>query len=93
MGKLKEKLINNLTSEELDDLMGDTAFDFVEYMAPQLETQSIEDVNDSIKPKYSDGDIEDVIKKLNDGSGYSHKLFQMFLSELKSVYLSKMGHE
>lgn len=32
MGKLKEKLLNNLTPEEMDERFGLSAFEFVEYM-------------------------------------------------------------
>jgi len=32
MGKLKEKLLNNLTEDELDDMFGISSFDYVEYM-------------------------------------------------------------
>jgi 3-keto-L-gulonate-6-phosphate decarboxylase len=32
MGKLKEKLLNNLTDEEMDDIFGISSFEYVEYM-------------------------------------------------------------
>ena len=32
MGKLKEKLLNNLTNEEMDDIFGVSSFEYVEYM-------------------------------------------------------------
>ena len=32
MGKLKEKLLNNLTPEEMDERFGLSAFEYVEYM-------------------------------------------------------------
>lgn len=32
MGKLKEKLLNNLTPEEQDEMFGISAFEYVEYM-------------------------------------------------------------
>jgi hypothetical protein len=32
MGKLKEKLLNNLTDEEMDDIFGVSSFEYVEYM-------------------------------------------------------------
>jgi len=32
MGKLKEKLLNNLTPEEMDERFGISAFEYVEYM-------------------------------------------------------------
>ena len=32
MGKLKEKLLNNLTPEEQDEMFGISAFEYIEYM-------------------------------------------------------------
>jgi len=49
MGKLKEKLLNNLNEDEIFEL---SAFEFVEYMAPQLEEDDIDEINESIKTKY-----------------------------------------
>jgi hypothetical protein len=93
MGKLKEKLLNNLTSEEIDEMMGDSAFQFVEYMAPQLEDDDIDEINESIKTKYSDSDIQDAITKISDGTSHTNKVFELFLKELNEGYLSKMGYE
>ena len=93
MGKLKEKLLNNLTSEEIDEMMEDSAFQFVEYMAPQLEDDDIDEINESIKTKYSDSDIQDAITKISDGTSHTNKVFELFLKELNEGYLSKMGYE
>jgi hypothetical protein len=90
MGKLKEKLLNNLNE---DDLFEVSAFEFVEYMAPELDDDSIDEINESIKTKYSDSDIQDAMNKVSDGTSHTNKVFQLFLKELNESYLSKMGYE
>jgi len=90
MGKLKEKLLNNLSE---DDLFEVSAFEFVEYMAPELDDDSIDEINESIKTKYSDSDIQDAMNKVSDGTSHTNKVFQLFLKELNESYLSKMGYE
>ena len=93
MGKLKEKLLNKLTPEEMDERFELSAFEYVEYMekyknkwqqlslfddngdeipedvleqianetkkaeAEFYEQSEIDDINDSIKLKYTDSDI------------------------------------
>ena len=93
MGKLKEKLLNNISPDEIDEMMGDTPFEFVEYMAPQLEEIDVDELNESIKTKYSDSDIQDAIKRVSDGTSHTNKVFELFLKELNESYLSKMGYE
>ena len=93
MGKLKEKLLNNLTSEDMNEMMEDSAFQFVEYMAPQLEEVDVDEINESIKTKYSDSYINDAITKISDGTSHTNKVFELFLKELNEGYLSKMGYE
>ena len=90
MGKLKEKLLNNLNEDEIFEL---SAFEFVEYMAPQLDDDSIDEINESIKTKYSDSDIKDAMNKVSDGTSHTNKVFELFLKELNESYLSKMGYE
>jgi len=90
MGKLKEKLLNNLNEDEIFEL---SAFEFVEYMAPQLDDDSIDEINESIKTKYSDSDIQDAMNKVSDGTSHTNKVFELFLKELNQSYLSKMGYE
>ena len=90
MGKLKEKLLNNLNEDEIFEL---SAFEFVEYMAPQLEDDDIDEINESIKIKYSDSDIQSAITRVSDGTSHTNKVFELFLKELNEGYLSKMGYE
>lgn len=95
MGKLKEKLLNNISPEDMDEMMQDTPFQFVEYMATSLDGGEVDfdEINESIKPKYSDSDIQSVISRVSDGSSHTNKVFELFLKELNSNYLSKMGYE
>jgi hypothetical protein len=95
MGKLKEKLLNNLTPEEQNEMFELSAFEYVEYMEkykhlyddngdpiPEdvleklgeeqrilekeyYEQSEIDEINDSIKLKYSDYDVISAIKALN----------------------------
>lgn len=90
MGKLKEKLLNNLNEDEIFEV---SAFEFVEYMAPELDDDSIDEINESIKTKYSDSDIQDAMNKVSDGTSHTNKVFELFLKELNQSYLSKMGYE
>jgi hypothetical protein len=93
MGKLKEELLNGLTPEQIDEMYEISAFEFVEYMAPELDDDSIDDINESIKTKYSDSDIQSAINKVSDGTSHTSKVFELFLKELNESYLSKMGYE
>jgi hypothetical protein len=94
MGKLKETLLNSLTPEEMNERYELSAFEFVEYMAPQLENDmSIDDINESIKVKYSDSDIQQAISVVSDNSPHTNKVFELFIKELNDIYTSKMGYE
>jgi hypothetical protein len=93
MGRMKEKYINNLSEEDIDELLGDTPFEFVEYMVPETNDMSVEEEIDAFKLKYSDNDIKEVINRVSDSGGYTNQLFKMFLSELHSVYLAKNGYD
>ncbi len=122
MGKLKEKLLNNLTPEEMDEQYGISAFEYVEYMEKykskwqqlslfddngdeipedvleqianekqQLEKEfyyqsEIDDINDSVKLKYTDNDILYVL----DGIA-GPVLKGMIMSKLNDVWNTKNG--
>ncbi len=123
MGKLKEKLLNNLTPEEMDERFGISAFEYVEYMEnykqykqvslfddngdlmpndvldkmlierEQLENEyyqqsEIDDINDSIKLKYTDNDILYVLDGLA-----GPVLTRMILDKLRGVWNTKNGVE
>ena len=52
MGKLKEKLLNNLTPEEQEEMFGISAFEYVEYMEnyKQYKQLSLFDDNGDLMP-------------------------------------------
>lgn len=123
MGKLKEKLLNNLTPEEQEEMFGISAFEYVEYMenykqykqlslfddngdlmpddvAEQIsnereqlendfyEQSEIDDVNDSVKLKYTDNDILYVLSGLA-----GPVLTRMIMDKLNGVWNTKNGIE
>ncbi len=122
MGKLKEKLLNNLTDEEMDDIFGVSSFEYVEYMEKykskwhqlslfddngdeisedileqmanekkQLENEfyyqsEIDDINDSVKLKYTDNDILYVLDGLVDP-----QKMDLIKDKLRDVWNTKNG--
>lgn len=123
MGKLKEKLLNNLTAEEQNEIFELSAFEYVEYMEKyknwkQLslfddngdvipedvleqmlkekeanenqfyEQYAIDDINDSLKLKYTDNDILYVLNGLA-----GPILTGMILDKLRDVWNTKNGIE
>jgi len=121
MGKLKEKLLNNLTPEEMDERYGISAFEYVEYMekykqhkqlslfddngdpmpedlleqlynerasaeAEYYEQSAIDEINDSVKLKYTDNDILYVL----DGIA-GPLLTDIILDKLRDVWNTKNG--
>jgi DNA-directed RNA polymerase specialized sigma subunit len=123
MGKLKEKLLNNLTPEEMDERFEISAFEYVEYMEKyknwkqlslfddngdvipedvleqilrekEIEEQqfyeqsAIDEINDSLKLKYTDNDILYVLNGLA-----GPVLTGMILDKLRDVWNTKNGVE
>ena len=112
MGQLKEKLLNNLTPEEMDEKLGEiSAFEYVEYMSKykrseeipadvvqQLgeeqqkleqeyyEQELIDRINDSMKLKYTDNDILDVL----DGMVDPQKL-DIIMAKFRDIWATKNG--
>ena len=122
MGKLKEKLLNNLTPEEMDERFELSAFEYVEYMEKykskwqqlslfddngdeipedvleqianekkQLENEfyyqsEIDDINDSVKLKYTDNDILYVLDGLVDP-----QKMDLIKDKLRDVWNTKNG--
>jgi uncharacterized protein YnzC (UPF0291/DUF896 family) len=122
MGKLKEKLLNNLTPEEMDEQYGISAFEYVEYMEKykskwqqlslfddngdeipedvleqianekqQLEKEfyyqsEIDDINDSVKLKYTDNDILYVLDGLVDP-----QKMDIIKDKLRDIWNTKNG--
>jgi hypothetical protein len=115
MGKLKEKLLNNLTPEEQNDMFELSAFEYVEYMenykqqteqipddvADQIyqeqirlereyfEQSELDEINDSIKLKYSDTDVIQAIKSVKNEEWFINRI----LKELNGIWNLKNGVE
>jgi hypothetical protein len=116
MGKLKERYLNNLTSDEIEERYGISAFEYIELMenykhlfddngnpipddvieqmikeresaeAEYYEQSAIDEINDSMKLKYTDNDILYVL----DGIA-GPLLTNMILSKLRDVWNTKNG--
>jgi hypothetical protein len=114
MGKLKEKYLNNLSEDEMDERFELSAFEYVELMEnykqqseqlpdevvgqliqeqTELENEfyaqsEIDDINDSIKLKYTDNDILYVLDGLA-----GPVLTGMVMGKLNDVWNTKNGVE
>jgi len=65
MGKLKEKYLNNLSEDEMEDIFGISAFEYVELMAKYKD-------DENYIP--TDAEVEDIEKLVEDY--YKSKEFQ-----------------
>ena len=75
MGKLKEKLLNNLSEEQMEDIFGISAFEYVELMAKYKD-------DESYVP--TEAEVEDIEKMVEDY--YASKEFQDYIdSDIESV--------
>ena len=114
MGKLKEKYLNNLSEDEMDERFELSAFEYVELMEnykqqseqlpdevveqliqeqTELEKEfyvqsEIDDINDSMKLKYTDNDILYVLDGLA-----GPVLTSMVMGKLNDVWNTKNGVE
>jgi ABC-type phosphate transport system auxiliary subunit len=114
MGKLKEKYLNNLSEDEMDERFELSAFEYVELMEnykqqseqlpdevveqliqeqTELEKEfyvqsEIDDINDSMKLKYTDNDILYVLDGLA-----GPVLTSMIMGKLNDVWNTKNGVE
>ena len=68
MGKLKEKLLNNLSEEQMEDIFGISAFEYVELMSKYKDDESYPITEAEI------GDIEKMVEEY-----YQSKEFQEYL--------------
>ena len=71
MGKLKEKLLNNLSEEQMEDIFGISAFEYVELMSKYKD-------DESYVP--TEGEVEDIEKLVDDY--YKSKEFQEYLDTI-----------
>jgi hypothetical protein len=70
MGKLKEKYLNNLSEDEMEDIFGISAFEYVELMAKYKD-------DENYIP--TDAEVEDIEKLVEDY--YKSKEFQQSVDE------------
>ena len=77
MGKLKEKLLNNLSEEQMEDIFGISAFEYVELMAKYKD-------DESYVP--TEAEVEDIEKMVEDY--YASKEFQEYVNNDIELVLS-----
>ena len=77
MGKLKEKLLNNLSEEQMEDIFGISAFEYVELMAKYKD-------DENYIP--TEAEVEDIEKMVEDY--YASKEFQEYVNNDIELVLS-----
>jgi aminoglycoside phosphotransferase family enzyme len=72
MGKLKEKKLNNLSEQEMEDMFGISAFEYVELMAKYKDDENyipteaeIEDIENMVEQYYQSKEFEEYLDTLN----------------------------
>jgi hypothetical protein len=68
MGKLKEKLLNNLSEEQMEDIFGISAFEYVELMSKYKDDESyvpteaeVEDIEKLVEEYYQSKEFQDYV--------------------------------
>ena len=68
MGKLKEKLLNNLSEEQMEDIFGISAFEYVELMAKYKDDESyipteaeVEDIEKLVEDYYQSKELREYV--------------------------------
>ena len=84
MGKLKEKMLNNLSEQEMEDIFGISAFDYVELMAKYKD-------DENYVP--TEAEVEDIEKMVEDY--YQSKEFAEYIDglDIDSVLAEHNAHE
>jgi hypothetical protein len=77
MGKLKEKLLNNLSEDQMEDIFGISSFEYVELMSKYKD-------DESYVP--TEGEVEDIEKLIEDY--YASKEFQEYVDSDVELVLS-----
>jgi hypothetical protein len=77
MGKLKEKLLNNLSEEQMEDIFGISSFEYVELMSKYKD-------DESYVP--TEAEVEDIEKMVEDY--YASKEFQEYVNNDIELVLS-----
>jgi uncharacterized protein YpuA (DUF1002 family) len=72
MGKLKEKLLNNLSEEQMEDIFGISAFEYVELMAKYKDDENyiptdaeVEDIEKMVEDYYKSKEFAEYVETLN----------------------------
>ena len=84
MGKLKEKLLNNLTPEEMDERYELSAFEYVELISKYKDDESY---------PITEAEVEDIEKMVDEY--YKSKEFQQYVDtvNLDEVFAEHNAHE
>ena len=72
MGKLKEKLLNNLSEEQMEDMFGISAFEYVELMSKYKDDESypiteaeVEDIEKMVEEYYQSKEFQEYLDTIN----------------------------
>jgi glyceraldehyde-3-phosphate dehydrogenase/erythrose-4-phosphate dehydrogenase len=72
MGKLKEKLLNNLSEEQMEDIFGISAFEYVELMSKYKDDESyipteaeVEDIEKMVEEYYESKEFKEYLDMVN----------------------------
>ena len=72
MGKLKEKLLNNLSEEQMEDIFGISAFEYVELMSKYKDDESyipteaeVEDIEKMVDEYYQSKEFNEYLDTIN----------------------------
>ena len=72
MGKLKEKLLNNLSEEQMEDIFGISSFEYVELMSKYKDDENypiteaeVEDIEKMVEDYYQSKEFADYIETLD----------------------------
>jgi hypothetical protein len=72
MGKLKEKLLNNLSEAQMEDIFGISAFEYVELMAKYKDDESyvpteaeVEDIEKMVEDYYASKEFADYLETID----------------------------
>ena len=84
MGKLKEKLLNNLDEQQMEDIFGISSFEYVELMSKYKDDESY---------PITEAEVEDIEKMVDEY--YKSKEFQEYLDtvNLDEVFVEHNAHE
>ena len=72
MGKLKEKLLNNLSEDEMQDIFGISAFEYVELMSKYKDDENypiteaeVEDIERMVEDYYASKEFADYLETID----------------------------